>query len=121
MVRTMLFISISPKCSVRITIPWTALIYVPAPHPVANLSSSCRDTLIEWELKTGRQRVSACLFILLGFFMSLLLRQSFLCHCLYQFRGDLSCCLIEEEKTTKRKKKLNDDNLSFFFFTINLT
>lgn len=66
----MLFISISPKCSARITIPWTALIYVPAPHPVPNLTGSCRDTLIEWELGTdlrGRRCVSACLFIHLAF------------------------------------------------------
>lgn len=66
----MLFISISPKCSARITIPWTALIYVSAPHPVPNLTGSGRDTLIEWELKTGLQGgqcVSACLFIHLTF------------------------------------------------------
>lgn len=32
--------------------PWTALIYACAPHPTPKLTGSCRDTLIEWELKT---------------------------------------------------------------------
>lgn len=49
----MLFISISPKRSARITIPWTALIYVPSPRPLLNLAGSCRDALIGRELKTG--------------------------------------------------------------------
>lgn len=53
MARTMLFISISPKRSARITIPWTALIYVPSPRPLLNLAGSCRDALIGRELKTG--------------------------------------------------------------------
>lgn len=53
MARTMLFISISPKRSARITIPWTALIYVPSPRPLLNLAGSCRDALIGRELETG--------------------------------------------------------------------
>lgn len=53
MARTMLFISISPKRSARITVPWTALIYVPAPRPPLNLAGSCRDALIGRELETG--------------------------------------------------------------------
>lgn len=53
MARTMLFISISPKRSARITVPWTALIYVPAPRPPLNPAASCRDALIGRELETG--------------------------------------------------------------------
>lgn len=49
----MLFISISPKRSARITVPWTALIYVPAPRPPLNPAASCRDALIGRELETG--------------------------------------------------------------------
>lgn len=87
----MLFISISPKCSARITIPWTALIYVSAPHPVPNLTGSCRDTLIEWELKTdlwGRQCVSACLFIHLTFlfFSSKSSKLKLFCCCFFSRR-----------------------------------
>lgn len=61
----MLFISISPKCSARITVPWTALIYVPAPHPIPHLTGSCRDAVIEWELETdfGRQAMCFDMFI----------------------------------------------------------
>lgn len=51
----MLFISISPKCSTWITIPWTALIYVSLPHPKLNLTSFCSDSLIERQLKMDLQ------------------------------------------------------------------
>lgn len=78
MARTMLFISISPKCWARITIARApALIYVTPPlspytlHPSPPLSPSLHPyfsltaaALIEGELETGsHRRVGACLFI----------------------------------------------------------
>lgn len=53
MARTMLFISISPERSARITVPWTALIYVPAPRPPLNLAGSCRDASMGQGWGTG--------------------------------------------------------------------